>query len=92
MFRVRAEQRDGYSGGYVRFTPDGVREVWDDTATVFDTLEDADKWARATAYRTDHLRESGKKALRRSVISLTVMGPLGDMGGYIIESHLDSLH
>lgn len=92
MFRVRAEQRDGYSGGFLRFTDEGVSEVWNDTATVFNTLEDADKWARATAYMMDNLRKSGKKVLRRSIISVTVIGPLGDMGGYIIESHLDSLH
>lgn len=92
MFQIRAEQRDGYSGGIIRFSVDGVHETWDGTGTVFGTLEDAERWARTVASKMEYLEKSGKKALRRSIISLTVLGPLGDMGGYIIGSHLDSLH
>lgn len=92
MFRVRAEQRDGYSGGFLRFAKGSVSEVWNDTATVFATLEDAERWARLTACKMADLESAGKSTIRRSIISLAVLGPLGDMGGYIIGSHLDSLH
>lgn len=92
MFRIRAEQGDGYSGGILKFSAGNVREVWDGTGTVFDTLEDAERWARLTAAHMDHLEKSRKSSIRRNIISFTVLGPLGDMGGYIVQSHLDSLN